>query len=103
MSKSGLRFTTADTIGINRAWADIYYGGGYTSPADNTLYLDDFHVSTGPTPWSGKLVGDSTWSDSVLVDGDVIVPAGVTLAIANGTSVRFLAPLSVTTPTAART
>ena len=55
LSKDQLRFTTADTVGINRLWADIYYGGRYRSPADNTLFLDDFHVSTGPTPWSGPL------------------------------------------------
>ena len=56
-----LRYTTADTIGINRLWADIHYGGKYLSPADNTLFLDNLHVSTGPTPWSGELVGDSGW------------------------------------------
>ena len=69
-----LRYTTADTIGINRLWADVYYGGRYESPADNNLFLDNFHVSTGPTPWSGKLAGDSEWSDTIHVDGDVIVP-----------------------------
>ena len=86
-----LRYTTADTIGINRLWADIHYGGKYESPADNTLYLDNFHVSTGPTPWSGELVGDSGWSGTIHVDGDVIVPDGVTLTIEAGTQVRFAA------------
>ena len=57
-----LRFTTADTIGINRAWADVYYGGRYDSPKDHHLCLDNFHVSTNPTPWSGALVNNSNWS-----------------------------------------
>ena len=96
-----LRYTTADTIGINRLWADIYYGGQYESPADNTLFLDNFHVSTGPTPWSGKLVGDSEWSGTIHVDGDVIVrevivdgvaeAEEVTLTVTEGTEVRFAA------------
>ena len=84
-----LRYTTADTIGINRLWADIHYGGKYLSPADNTLYLDNFHVSTGPTPWSAKLAGDSEWSDTIHVDGDVIVPDGMTLTINAGTVIEF--------------
>ena len=84
-----LRYTTADTIGINRLWADIHYGGKYLSPADNTLYLDNFHVSTGPTPWSGELVGDSGWSGTIHVDGDVIVPDGMTLTINAGTVIEF--------------
>ena len=91
LSKDQLRFTTADTIGINRLWADIHYGGRYQSPADNTLFLDDFHVSTGPTPWSGPLGVASEWSGTVVVNGDVTVPAGVTLTVAKGTQVRFLA------------
>ena len=96
-----LRYTTADTIGINRAWADIHYGGKYSSPADNTLFLDNFHVSTGPTPWSGELVGDSEWSGTIHVDGDVIVrevivdgvaeEEEVTLTVTEGTEVRFAA------------
>ncbi len=96
-----LRYTTADTIGINRAWADIHYGGKYSSPADNTLFLDNFHVSTGPTPWSGELVGDSEWSGTIHVDGDVIVrevivdgvaeAEEVTLTVTEGTEVRFAA------------
>ena len=86
-----LRYTTADTIGINRLWADIHYGGKYQSPADNTLFLDNFHVSTAPTPWSGELVGDSGWSGTLHVDGDVIVPDGVTLTVMAGTEVRFAA------------
>ena len=86
-----LRYTTADTIGINRLWADIYYGGQYESPADNTLFLDNFHVSTGPTPWSGKLEGDSEWSGTLHVDGDVTVLDGETLTVTEGTQVRFAA------------
>ena len=96
LSKYQLRFTTADSIGINRAWADIHYGGKYVSPKNHHLYLDNFHVSTGPTPWSGQLVGDSTWSDSVLVHGDLTVPAGVTLTITEGTEVRFVADSDAT-------
>ena len=96
-----LRYTTADTIGINRLWADVYYGSQYLSPADNTLFLDNFHVSTGPTPWSGELVGDSEWSGTIHVDGDVIVrevivdgveeEEEVTLTVTEGTEVRFAA------------
>ena len=84
-----LRYTTADTIGINRLWADIHYGGKYRSPADNNLFLDNFHVSTAPTPWSGELAGDSEWSDTIHVDGDVIVPDGMTLTINAGTVIEF--------------
>ena len=96
-----LRYTTADTIGINRLWADIHYGGMYQSPAANTLFLDNFHVSTGPTPWSGELVGDSEWSGTIHVDGDVMVDdiivdgvaeaEEVTLTVTEGTEVRFAA------------
>ena len=91
LSKYGLKYTTSDTIGINRVWADIHYGGKYLSPADNTLFLDDFHVSTGPTPWSGELVGHSEWSGTILVTGDVTVPAGIYLTITAGTEIRFAA------------
>ena len=86
-----LRFTTADTIGINRAWADIHYGGQYSSPKDHHLFLDDFHVSTGPTPWSGELVGHSEWSGTILVTGDVTIPDGMDLTIAADTEIRFAA------------
>lgn len=41
LSTYQLRFTSADSIKINRLWADIYYGGKYLSPANNDLYLDD--------------------------------------------------------------
>ena len=51
---------------------------------------NDFHVSTGPTPWSDRGVA-SEWSGTVLVNGDVTVPAGMTLTVAKGTQVRFLA------------
>ncbi len=86
-----LAYTTHDTIGINRAWADIHYGGKYRSPADNTLFLDNFHVSTNPTPWSGELVGSSKWSGTILVTGDVTIPDGMDLTIAADTEIRFAA------------
>ena len=91
LSKSGLRFTTHDTIGINRAWADIHYGGRYSSPKNHHLFLDDFHVSTNPTPWSGELVGHSEWSGTILVTGDVTIPDGMDLTIAADTEIRFAA------------
>ncbi len=91
LSKSGLRFTTHDTIGINRAWADIHYGGRYSSPKNHHLFLDNFHVSTNPTPWSGELVGHSEWSGTILVTGDVTIPDGMDLTIAADTEIRFAA------------
>ena len=39
--------------------------------------------------WSGVLGADAEWSGEVLVDGDVLVPAGKTLRVAAGTTVRF--------------
>ena len=82
-----LKYTAADSIGINRLWADIYYGGSYPSPENNTVYLDEFYVSPQPTPWSGTLVGNTTWQDSVYLDGNVTIPTGTTLTIASGTQV----------------
>ncbi len=91
ISTDTLRFTTADSIRINRVWADIHYGGKYQSPADNYLYLDDFYLSTQPTPWSGTLVADTEWSGTVNVTGDITVPSGVTLTIKAGTTVHVQA------------
>ena len=86
-----LAYTTHDTIGINRAWADIHYGGRYSSPKNHHLFLDNFHVSTNPTPWSGELVGHSEWSGTILVTGDVTIPDGMDLTIAADTEIRFAA------------
>jgi hypothetical protein len=51
------------------------------------VHYDGFHVSDTPTPWSGELVGDSVWQDSVTIDDDLTVPTGVTLTVENGTAV----------------
>ena len=52
----------------------------------NTVTID----SNQPTT-SGVLGGDETWSGEVDITGDVTVPAGVTLTLEAGTTVRFLA------------
>ena len=39
--------------------------------------------------WHGVISDDTEWSQEVLVDGDVLVPAGKTLRLAAGTAVRF--------------
>lgn len=53
-------------------------GEGITVTIDNSL----------PTV-SGMLEGDEDWSGEVVITGDVVVPAGVTLTIEPGTIVRF--------------
>ena len=44
----------------------------------------------GLTKVEGVIKHDAVWSGSVLVEGDVLVPAGVTLTIVPGTSVTFM-------------
>ena len=41
--------------------------------------------------WSGSITEDTTWSGRITVGGDVTIPSGVTLTIASGTVVRFVA------------
>ena len=52
--------------------------------------------SLSPTPLvnhttSGRLVRDETWRGEILITGDIEIPAGVTLTIEPGTTVRFTA------------
>jgi len=47
-------------------------------------------VSIGPRPVEGAVKADTTWSGDILVAGDILVPAGVTLKVAPGTSVMFV-------------
>ena len=56
--------------------------GGYSRPA--------FGITT-----AGMLTGDETWSGSVTITGDVIVPEGITLTIAPGTQVTLNAGLGL--------
>lgn len=48
-----LKYTLDEgAVGINRVWADIYYGGKVPSPAANELYLDGFRLTaeSGASP-----------------------------------------------------
>lgn len=42
-----------------------------------------------PVKKSGDLMRDAAWSGVIIVEGDVIIPTGVTLTIDNGTKVKF--------------
>ena len=57
-----------------------------TPDAGKAVTVTGSHLTT-----SGTLPGNETWSGTVDVTGDVRVPAGVTLTIAAGTTVRFSA------------
>ena len=56
-------------------------GTGVTVTIDSTL----------PATTSGPLTGDETWSGTVTLTGDVIVPSGVSLTINPGTTIQFQA------------
>jgi hypothetical protein len=51
----------------------------------STIHTTEVLVDS--TAWRGTLTQDTTWSGTVSVDGDVIVPSGVTLTIDPGTEV----------------
>ncbi len=40
---------------------------------------------------SGTLLGNTTWNENILITGDIIVPAGITLTVAPGVTVLFAA------------
>ncbi len=50
---------------------------------------DARRVSVPRPYWSGSLAADTTWSGRVCVDGDVTIPAGVTLTLAAETEMAF--------------
>ncbi len=50
---------------------------------------DSRRVSVPRPYWSGSLAADTTWSGRVCVDGDVTIPAGVTLTLAAETEMAF--------------
>ncbi len=60
---------------------------GIETPANDVTVTID---STLPTT-SGILTEDETWSGTVVLTGDVTVPAGTTLTLSPGTTVRFTA------------
>jgi len=57
-----------------------------TAAAGNTVTIDNSLATT-----SGVLAADETWTGTVNITGDITVPEGVTLTIAAGTTVQFLA------------
>ena len=57
------------------------------SPGDSTVVT----IDNGLFTTSGTLGSNETWSGTVTVTGDIIVPSGVTLTIDPGTTVRFSA------------
>ncbi len=50
---------------------------------------DARRVSVPRPYWSGSLAADTAWSGRVCVDGDVTIPAGVTLTLAAETEMAF--------------
>jgi RHS repeat-associated protein len=57
-----------------------------TAAAGNTVTIDNSLATT-----SGVLAADETWTGTVNITGDITVPEGLTLTIAAGTTVQFLA------------
>jgi len=61
--------------------------GAIQTAAGNTVIIDSGLATT-----SGVLQADETWNDEIVkITGDLIVPEGMTLTVAPGTTVEFLA------------
>lgn len=46
MEKENIRFRTTDKLKIEEFWVNVYYGGGWRSPDDMYLYIDNLALST---------------------------------------------------------
>ncbi len=57
-------------------------------PIDEGIFVD---VEPGLLHTWGTIYEDETWSESIVIMGDVVVPAGVTLTVMPGTTVVFAA------------